>query len=300
MVIRRQDMAITHEEADTIIICQIVNLTSSRVLVVADDTDIFVLLCHFVFHGNIKSHVMMISPIKGRAAIDINVTVEKNNNIMENILAAHGVTGCDTVATYFGIGKGVALKVLRSQKCSLSYVGDISSSLENATKQSRYFILSCYGYPQCETMTESRQKMWSNKVSRSICSAPKLHALPPTEEAFKENAARAHLQVAIWRNASEPHPPSLNPLNYGWTKQKGSDPLSPTMVGDNVELVPSDVLKMIKCSCESDVPCKTKRCGCLNANMACTEFCTCQGGEGCFNEKTRECLKVQEEDNDDF
>ena len=46
-------------------------------------------------------------------------------------------------------------------------------------------------------MTDARVKMWSSKVSRSTASAPKLQSLPQTTEAIKENAAPAHLQVAI-------------------------------------------------------------------------------------------------------
>ena len=62
--------------------------------------------------------------------------------------------------------------------------------------------------------------------------------------------------------------------------------LTPTTVADGVILAPDDILKMIKCSCGSTTPCKSKRCGCHNANMACTSFCACRGGDGCFNEKT--------------
>ena len=42
---------------------------------------------------------------------------------MPDILAAHELTGCDTVAQRHGIGKGVALKVLHSQVHSLSHFG---------------------------------------------------------------------------------------------------------------------------------------------------------------------------------
>ena len=34
-----------------------------------------------------------------------------------------------------------------------------------------------------------------------------LASLPPTNEAFNENVARAHLQVAVWRNALQPDAP---------------------------------------------------------------------------------------------
>ena len=98
---------------------------------------------------------------------------------MEDILAAHGFTGCDTVATYHDIGKGIALKVLRSGGLSLSKVGDISSSVEeDAFGKSTSFIVSCYGHPESASLTDARQKIWSLRVSRSIDAAPELHTLP--------------------------------------------------------------------------------------------------------------------------
>ena len=84
----------------------------------------------------------MISPIRCRTVIDINAIVDKNPAVMEYILAAHGLTGCDTVATNYGIGKWVALKVVRSGGLSLSKVGDITSLVQNALGQSTSFIVS--------------------------------------------------------------------------------------------------------------------------------------------------------------
>ena len=137
------------------------NSDSGLVQTVVDnfDTDIFVMLCHFVSRSDITGHVMMVSPIKGRSFIDINTSVDRNRTVMSNLLAAHGVTGCDTVATYHRIGKGVALKVLRSNKHTLSSVGDVNSSVEDAVQQATKFMLSCYGHPECGSMTEARQKI---------------------------------------------------------------------------------------------------------------------------------------------
>ena len=112
VIIQRQDMYTTQEEADTIIIQQVANVPSQKALVIADDTDVFVLLLHFCHRGDISSHVMMVCPIQDRAMIDINATVEKHCSIPD-LLAAHGLMGCDTVAQCHGIGKGVALKVLQ-------------------------------------------------------------------------------------------------------------------------------------------------------------------------------------------
>lgn len=70
-------MAITHKEADTMIIQQVSSIGADHDQVIDDDTDICVLICHCVCKGDITGHVMMISPVRGRTLIDINVTVEK-------------------------------------------------------------------------------------------------------------------------------------------------------------------------------------------------------------------------------
>ena len=190
-------MAIIHEEADTMLIQQVASVSVANVLVIADGTDILVLLCHVVFNRYITGHVMMTSQITEWTAIDINASVDKNRTIMDNLLAAHGLTGCVTVAMYHGIGKGFTLKVLRTPNSSLSKIGDITVSIEEAVVQATHFILSCYGRLGCTSLTDARQKIWSRKVSQSIAAAPKLQSLPPTNEAFAENVARAHVSGKV-------------------------------------------------------------------------------------------------------
>ena len=46
-------------------------------------------------------------------------------------------------------------------------------------------------------------------------------------------------------------------------------------VVDKVPLASDEILKMIKCPCESDMPCKSKRYECHNANMTCTVCYAC-------------------------
>ena len=52
-----------------------VKVKPEKVLVVADDTDVFVLLLHFYCQGDnpASTSVLMASPIHGRAIIDISV-----------------------------------------------------------------------------------------------------------------------------------------------------------------------------------------------------------------------------------
>ena len=151
-VVERLDIGIRIRERD-------VDALSMFPLVVADNTNIFGLLCHFVFRGDITGHVMMIYPIRARNVIAINASVDKNPSVIEVILVAHGLTGCDTVATYHGIGKGIALKVLRSGGLSLSKIGDITSSVQYALGQSTSFIVSCYGHPESASLIDARQKI---------------------------------------------------------------------------------------------------------------------------------------------
>ena len=215
-ITRRPDMRVTHDEADTIVIRQIIQSSFNNILVVADDTDVFVLLCHFVSNQTIASEVRMLSTARDRAMIDINASVRKHQDIMGNLLAAHGLSGCDTVATYFGIGKTTVLKALRSQPFMLDDIGNTEKTVQDAVEQATPFMLLCYGQPKCISMTEARQKLWTNKVARCIGAAPELASLPPTTKAFEQNVARAHLQVAIWRHSADTSQPQLDPEIHGW------------------------------------------------------------------------------------
>ena len=80
VISKRHDLKTTQEEADTIIVQQVAKVNANKVLVVADDTDIFVLLLHFCYQGDISAStsIQMVSPIHGRSVIDINATVDQH------------------------------------------------------------------------------------------------------------------------------------------------------------------------------------------------------------------------------
>ncbi len=60
--------------------------------------------------ANLKNVVLLESPIKGRTLVNIGKNVQKHSEIVEEILPAHVLSGCDTVASYFGIGNAVYSK----------------------------------------------------------------------------------------------------------------------------------------------------------------------------------------------
>ena len=55
---------------------------------------------------------LMESTSQGRSLVNIGATFANYKDIASNLLSAHALTGCDTVACYYGIGKSKALKDL--------------------------------------------------------------------------------------------------------------------------------------------------------------------------------------------
>ena len=60
---------------------------------------------------------------KSRTLTDIGETAKRHADIGCQLLAAHALTGCDTVACMWGIGKARALKVFSSD-CQLLKIGN--------------------------------------------------------------------------------------------------------------------------------------------------------------------------------
>ena len=110
-------LASEHEEADIIMTQQTIFIGQeprARISVVADDTDVFALLIHHYAAHNLnmlKGSRSMQSPIHGRTCVDIPATVMKHRNIIPQVLAVHALSGCDTVAATYGVGKVTAISV---------------------------------------------------------------------------------------------------------------------------------------------------------------------------------------------
>ena len=133
VVIYREDTSTSHEEADCIIVQQamIDSEYQQGLSVIAVDTDVFILLIHHYLEQQLTNFMVMESPIHGRSVINICRTVKNEERIVHDLLVCHALSGCDTVACYFGIGK---VKALRAG-ISLSCLGDIHASFPDVTKQ---------------------------------------------------------------------------------------------------------------------------------------------------------------------
>ena len=73
--------------------------------VMADDTDVYILLLHYYNQKELNIPMFMESPVHGRQTKEIRATAKEHANILPNLLASHGLSGCDTGAPCYGIGK---------------------------------------------------------------------------------------------------------------------------------------------------------------------------------------------------
>ena len=160
----------------------------------------------------LKGQLCMCSLVKNRAVIDIIQSVKVHTSIVPDRVDLNALTGADTPAATFGIGK--ALKMARTARIPLHAIGDTADEAI-VPEQATSFILACYGkgFSRCTSMSEARIKMWRKKTD--IGSALKLCSLPPTTDAFTENAKRAHLQAAHWKASIEGTVLPINALTHG-------------------------------------------------------------------------------------
>ena len=104
----RDDIRTTHEEADVIIMQQMVQLATrgvQNIRVICDDTYVFVLLLHFFVLEKLTCNLVMVGTSHGRSVVNIRDTAPKHACVITPVLTAHVLSGWDTVSYLWGIGK---------------------------------------------------------------------------------------------------------------------------------------------------------------------------------------------------
>ncbi|XP_066927982.1 uncharacterized protein [Clytia hemisphaerica] len=307
VITTRDDLKSYHEEADVNIIKQAMKCAEegqSPIKVICDDTDVFVLLASYVHKYSVEALVVMESFSDARALININQTAEKHADIMPSLIAAHALSGCDSVPKMLGIGKKKVKNALK-KGYKLESLGNINASEESILEDSTKLIAACYGIKLDEPdLSKARFFLWAKRTKKKLSTTlkpPKLESLPPTTEVFLLNVLRAHYQACIWNSCLDERPPEMDPTKYGWTKDDINECLLPTMFPESVFAAPDAVLQMIKCNCASESPCSRQNCTCASAKLSCNKFCKCYESENtCCNEWTNkdDYLNDDEEENE--
>ena len=209
----------------------------------------------------------------------------------------HALTGCDIVPVTFNIGKPTAVKA--AKKHTFHKLGHVNASVPEIIQESKDFMVTCHGTKPSTSMTECRQKQWATKTGNAKTAAPKLCSLPPTTEAFHQNALRAHFQVSHWLAALDIDPPELDPLEHGFVADHINKVLNPRPLAEGVKPAPDFILKLIKCNCASEQACKGGNCGCTSRLTPCTMFCACCGGVLCNNPFKKKHAVEEDSDSED-
>ena len=142
-------------DADTLIVASGVDASSLKkpVVVVADNTDILVMLLHFSDFGDGDLFMLREARCSGpRKIIQINeISSKVDNAVRENILPIHASGGCDTTSASFGKGKLSALKLVQKSEEASELMTTLAE--ETATKQEiavagcRLFVMHYGGKP---------------------------------------------------------------------------------------------------------------------------------------------------------
>ena len=166
---------------------------------------------------------------KERKSIDIQATAHLHRDIAGQLPAAHALSGCDTVAQLWGIGKKKTrvVEMLKAGR-QLAELGNSSAALVDAVRESTAFITACYGYDKLNNVGYSVQDVKSEHCKSQYCFRTKVDV--PTNASFQPNALRAHLQCGIWTHANEANLPDIDPTMHGWKRDAINKTMTPTLL----------------------------------------------------------------------
>ncbi|KAG0724746.1 hypothetical protein GWK47_039977 [Chionoecetes opilio] len=269
------------------------------VVVVADDTDVFLLL--LAFNKDIGASLYLKCGTQARTKY---IEVQKVASVLgefvcEAIIGMHSFTGCDAVSTFAGRGKVGSLKLLKYdpevQKlfCELGKEWTVSQSLVD-----RLETFTCRIYASKTATTKVNELRYCLFASKKGHIEP--HQLPPCSK--HKHILRANHQTAIWRRSLEGNPDVPPPRGHGWKLK---------VIGDQEELrsrksqidwmdlatAPETIMELLACNCSKT--CRLPKCTCVINGLKCSELCKLSPCENQPDDEEEETPTVDEDDIDD-
>ena len=274
------DVKHSRGDADLLIVkSAVAHARDQTTLLIGDDTDLLVLLC---YHAEPDSHDIYLLP-------EQKVTSKKQRkvwkikdvqrilgpSICDNILFGHAFLGCDTTSRVFGVGKGVALKKLKSDSHFMKQAEVFTkwSTKDEVGTAGEHAMVSLYGGEIGTSLDELRLLRFREKVSSSTTFVQP-HSLPPTTSATTQHSLRVYFQVQLWKDERVSE---MIPQDWGWELR--NERLVP--VHTNMPPAPSHLLRVIRCNCKSD--CASSRCSCRKHGLDCSPGCGECRGVSCTN-----------------
>ena len=155
----RADLLTILEEADIIIVQQVIHIVCNAnvksISVVSDDTYVFVLLCHYYKHLTMTCQLTMEATSSERRKKRYNSDNGKARNCCSSNTEGTYISGCDTVAYLYGIGKEVVVKKLLTG-IKLIRLGNADADIDDVVSDFTTCIVACYGVRCAKSTSEAR------------------------------------------------------------------------------------------------------------------------------------------------
>lgn len=255
----------------------------STVAVLAEDTDVLVLLLHHR-KPTMRPIYFVSEAKKGRGGKLVGGKCLNVGDVQERIgveacdrmLVVHALGGCDSTSAIFGLGKGTIHSRIQADKTGLLHTSCMALLRSNATdaevvRAGTNLLISLYGGKVGDRLADLRYEAYC-KMSLSRRFKPE--RLPPSEGAAHLHVRRVHLQAVIWGTLGKT---VLKETDWGW-ESAGSCLKPIKIVGD---IAPQSVLKFVRCNCRGN--CSSKLCSCRQNNIHCVSACGNCHGTDCSN-----------------
>ncbi|XP_071479491.1 uncharacterized protein [Diadema antillarum] len=255
-----------HEEADTRLILhslEAVRRGFERIVVQCRDTDVMVLLIHFVLNEALE--VWMISGNRQQKCYPLHELSETmSQSAKECLIGFHALTGCDTTSSFRGYGKKSCWKVFLENPLLVKGIGR-----DGELEPIEQFVCQLYGTSIQANVNSARLHLFG-KAKKG------LEMLPPRKDALQLHVERANYQAKVWLQADReeivmPFPASTP----AWKLKSGR--LVPIFT--SIPPIPVSCLELVSCSCKSK--CSTARCSCFKNDFKCTFACACEAINCC-------------------
>lgn len=258
-------------DADLLIVKTAVAIAKDHpTVLVGDDTDLLILLCHHFVEGELY---FMPEPkstsLVGRKYLNIGrVRDTLDNAVVKNILFVHAILGCDTTSRVFGLGKALSMRMIQQKNLFEEQARvflNSESTREEVIAAGEKAMVLLYKGEETENLDEMRLNRFHLQVARSKTSIHPRN-LPPTSGSTMYHSLRVFCQVQEWNGNT------LDAEKWGWKLRDASLVPLHTDMGP----APTSLLVLIRCQCKSG--CGTMRCSCRRQGFDCSFACSeCKG-----------------------
>ena len=189
-----------------------------------------------------------------------------HEEVVDNVLGFHALTGCDTLSSFAGHGKKSCWTVFLQHPELLHGVGR-DAPLGDVEK----FLCYLYKAPCPSGGIDKARYDLFQKGKKAI------EMLPPTRDALELHLARANHQAKVWLQSDKVDVVTENPEETGgWNVVDGHLEI----VWLRKPSVPSSCMELVTCGCKTK--CRTHACVCNKKRQVCIPACGCDT-DGCLN-----------------